>query len=127
VWGARTTVDPVITDWMYVNVRRLLLYLEESIQESIRWAIFQPNNLTLWQQLRLTIVDFLTRVWQDGALFGATADEAFRVRIDEALNPQPVRALGRLNIEIKVAPVRPAEFIVVRIGLWDSGNEVNEG
>lgn len=126
VWGARTTVDPVITDWLYVNVRRLMLYLEESIQEGIRWAVFQPNDLTLWQQLRRTIGDFLTRVWQDGALFGATAQEAFQVRIDEALNPPSVRALGRLNIEIRVAPVRPAEFIVVRIGLWDGGGDVSE-
>jgi phage tail sheath protein FI len=127
VWGARTTVDPVITDWLYVNVRRLMLYLEESIQEGIRWAVFQPNDLTLWQQLRRSIGDFLTGVWRDGALFGATPEEAFQVRIDAALNPPSVRALGRLNIEIKVAPVRPAEFIVVRIGLWDGGGEVNEG
>ena len=127
VWGARTTVDPVITDWLYLNVRRLLLYLEESIQESIRWAVFQPNDLTLWQQLKRSIDDFLTGVWNDGALFGEKAEDAFRVRIDAALNPPSVRALGRLNIEIKVAPVRPAEFIVVRIGLWDGGGEVNEG
>ena len=126
VWGARTTLDQG-TDFLYVNVRRLLLYLEESIQEGIRWAVFSPNDLTLWQQLKRTIGDFLTRVWRDGALFGATADEAFQVRIDAALNPPPVRALGRLNIEIKVAPVRPAEFIVVRIGLWDGGGDVNEG
>jgi phage tail sheath protein FI len=127
VWGARTTVDPIVTDWLYINVRRLLLYLEESIQEGIRWAVFQPNDLTLWQQLKRTIGDFLTRVWRDGALFGATAEEAFQVRIDAALNPPSVRALGRLNIEIKVAPVRPAEFIVVRIGLWDGGGDVDEG
>jgi phage tail sheath protein FI len=126
VWGARTTVDPVVTDWLYVPVRRLLLYLEESIQEGIRWAIFAPSDLTLWKQLERTITAFLTSVWQDGALFGATADEAFRVRIDEALNPPSERALGRLYIEIKVAPVRPAEFIIVRIGLWDGGGDVNE-
>lgn len=126
VWGARTTVDPNVTDWLYIPVRRLLLYIEESIQEGIRWAVFQPNNLALWQQLKRTISDFLLRVWQDGALFGATADQAFRVRIDEALNPPSTRALGRLYIEVKVAAVRPAEFIVVRIGLWDGGAEVRE-
>jgi hypothetical protein len=126
VWGARTTVDPEITDWVYINVRRLLLYLEESIQEGIRWAIFSPNNLTLWKQLTRTISEFLTGVWRNGGLFGETAEEAFQVRIDEALNPPSVRALGRLYIEIKVAPVRPAEFIIVRIGLWDGGGDVAE-
>jgi phage tail sheath protein FI len=127
VWGARTTVRTDITDWTYVNVRRLMLFIEESIQEGIRWAVFEPNNLTLWQQLKRTINDFLTRVWRDGALFGDTAEKAFRVRIDEALNPPSTRALGQLFIEISVAPVRPAEFIIVRIGQWDGGGEVKEG
>ncbi|HYL05009.1 MAG TPA: phage tail sheath subtilisin-like domain-containing protein [Thermoanaerobaculia bacterium] len=127
VWGARTLVPPAITDWLYVSVRRLLLYLEGSIEEGIRWAVFEPNNLTLWQQLKRTIGEFLTRVWRDGALFGASADKAFYVRIDEALNPPAVRALGRLYIEIGVAAVRPAEFIIVRIGLWDGGASVTEG
>ena len=126
VWGARTTVDPVITDWIYVNVRRLLLYIEESIEEGIRWAVFEPNNLRLWEALKRTITDFLTRVWRDGALFGATPEQAFYVRIDEAINPPSTRALGRLYIEIGVAPARPAEFIIVRIGLWDGGSEVSE-
>jgi uncharacterized protein len=126
IWGARTTGDPEVTDWIYVNVRRLLLYLEESLQESLRWAVFEPNDLALWQKLKRTITAFLTGVWRDGALFGATAEEAFQVRIDEALNPPSSRALGRLFVEIKVAPVRPAEFIVVRIGLWDGGGEVSE-
>lgn len=126
VWGARTTIDPNITDWLYVNVRRLMLYIEESIEEGIRWAVFEPNNLALWQKLKRTINDFLTRVWRDGALFGDTPDKAFYVRIDEALNPPSTRAIGRLYIEIGVAPVRPAEFIIVRIGLWDGGSEVTE-
>lgn len=126
VWGARTTGDPNVTDWIYVNVRRLMLYLEESIQESIRWAVFEPNNPDLWQKLRRTINAFLEQVWRDGALFGTTAEQAYRVRIDEALNPPSTRALGRLYIEIKVAPVRPAEFIVVRIGMWDGQADVTE-
>lgn len=126
VWGGRTTVDPAITDWLYVNVRRLMLYIEESIEEGIRWAVFEPNNLALWQKLKRTINEFLTRVWRDGALFGATADQAFYVRIDEALNPPSTRALGQLHIEIGVAPVRPAEFVIVQIGLWDGGSEVAE-
>ena len=126
VWGARTTVQPDITDWLYINVRRLLLFIEESVQEGIRWAVFEGNDLTLWQKLTRTIRAFLTQVWKDGGLFGATADQAFRVRIDEALNPPSERNLGRLHIEIQVAPVRPAEFIAVRIGLWDGGGDITE-
>jgi hypothetical protein len=71
--------------------------------------------------------EFLTRVWRDGALFGATAEEAFYVRIDEILNPDSERALGRLNIEIGVRPSYPAEFIIVRIGLWQGGSTVSQG
>jgi hypothetical protein len=126
VWGARTTGDPQITDWVYVSVRRLMIYIEQSIESGIRWAVFEPNGLPLWQKLKRTLNEFLTRVWRDGALFGATADKAFYVRIDEALNPPATRALGRLYIEIGVAPVRPAEFIVVRIGLWDGGAQISE-
>ena len=124
VWGARTPATD--TNWQYVNIRRLFLYLEESIQEGIRWAVFEPNNLALWQKLKRTLTDFLTRAWRDGALFGAKAEEAFYVRIDEVLNPFSQQQLGRLTIEIGVRPTYPAEFIVVRIGIWDGGSEVSE-
>ena len=129
VWGARTTVDPANTDWIYVNVRRLMLFLEESIEESLKFsAVFEPNNLALWEKLKRILNEFLERVWRDGALFGAKPEQAFRVRIDEALNPASTRALGRLYIEISVAAVRPAEFIIVRIGLSrDGASEVSEG
>jgi hypothetical protein len=124
VWGARTITKD--TNWQYVNIRRLFLFLEESIEEGIRWAVFEPNNLQLWQKLKRTITEFLTRVWRDGALFGETAKDAFYVRIDEALNPPATQALGRLYIEIGVRPAYPAEFIVVRIGIWQGGAEVSE-
>jgi phage tail sheath protein FI len=124
LWGARTTATD--TNWQYVNIRRLFLYLEESIQEGIRWAVFEPNNLELWQKLKRTLSDFLMRAWRDGALFGAKATDAFYVRIDEALNPFSERQLGRLRIEIGVCPSYPAEFIIVRIGIWDGGSEVSE-
>lgn len=126
VWGARTTAPKTETDWTYVNVRRLMLYIEESIQEGIRWAVFKPNDRPLWQSLKRTIGDFLENVWKAGGLTGATREQAYQVRIDEGLNPASEIALGRLHIEIKVAPVRPAEFIIVRIGLWDGGAEVTE-
>ena len=126
IWGSRTTVSTDTTDWIYINVRRLMLYIEESLQKGIRWAVFEPNNLFLWQKLKRTITEFLTRVWRSGALFGAKPEEAFYVRIDEALNPDSVRALGRLYIEIGVRVSYPAEFIIIRIGLWDGGAEVSE-
>jgi phage tail sheath protein FI len=126
LWGARTTATTVDNNWMYVNVRRLFLFVEESIQEGIRWAVFEPNNTGLWQKLRRSISDFLTRVWRDGALFGDKAEDAFYVRIDEALNPDSQRALGRLTIEIGMRPSYPAEFIIVRIGIWQGGSEVTE-
>ncbi|HEY3002297.1 MAG TPA: phage tail sheath subtilisin-like domain-containing protein [Kribbellaceae bacterium] len=127
VWGARTTAPPAETPWRYVNIRRLFLFVEESIQEGIRWAVFEPNDLALWKKLDRTIREFLTRVWRSGALFGATADEAFYIKIDEELNPAAVRALGQVVIEIGMAPVRPAEFVIVRIGIWDGGSSVSEG
>jgi len=124
VWGARTTASD--RNWQYVNIRRLFLFLEESIQEGINWAVFEPNNLALWQGLRRSIGDFLTAAWRDGALFGATAEEAFYVRIDEVINPFSEQQLGRLHIEIGVRPTYPAEFIVVRIGIWQGGSEITE-
>jgi Bacteriophage tail sheath protein len=128
VWGARTTASGYGGDanWQYANIRRLFLYIEESIQEGIRGAVFEPNNLALWQKLKRSLSDFLTRTWREGALFGAKAAEAFYVRIDEVLNPFSEQQLGRLHIEIGVRPSYPAEFIIVRIGIWDGGSEVNE-
>ena len=127
VWGARTTAPAAEAPWRYINVRRLLLYIEESIEEGIRWAVFEPNDLGLWQKLKRTIAEFLTRVWRDGALFGATPAEAFYVKCDEELNPSSTRALGQVFVEIGVAPVRPAEFVIIRIGQWEGGSETTEG
>lgn len=126
VWGGRTTAPKDEVPWRYVNVRRLFLFIEKSIQRGIRWAVFEPNDQALWKKLDRTITEFLTRVWRSGALFGKTAAEAFYVKIDEELNPASVRALGQVIIEIGVAPVRPAEFVIVRIAMWDGGSESNE-
>ena len=106
--------------------RRLFEFLEESIQEGINWAVFEPNNEQLWKKLHRTITAFLTGVWRDGALFGDTPEEAFYVRIDEVLNPVASRELGELHIEIGCQPAYPAEFIVVRIGIWEGGSEITE-
>jgi len=124
VWGARTTAAD--RNWQYVNIRRLFLFLEESLQEGIRWAVFEPNEPGLWQKLKRSIRDFLRQQWRAGALFGNKEEEAFYVRIDEVLNPDSQRALGRLTIEIGVRPSYPAEFIVVRIGIWAGGGDVSE-
>jgi hypothetical protein len=124
LWGARTTATN--RNWQYANIRRLFLFLEESIEEGIRWAVFEPNNQALWQKLKRSISAFLTQQWRDGALYGTRPQEAFYVRIDEVLNPDTERALGRLHIEIGVRPSYPAEFIIVRIGIWQGGSEVSE-
>ena len=124
VWGARTTAGDLDRNWQYVNIRRLFIYTEQSIERGIRWAVFEPNDLALWQKLKRSIGDFLTALWGDGALFGAKATDAFYVRIDEELNPPSTRALGRLYIEVGMVPTYPAEFIVLRIGIWNGGSEV---
>lgn len=126
IWGARTTSGDLDRNWQYVNVRRLFIFLEQSIEVGIRWAVFEPNDLSLWQRLKRTISAFLTQAWRDGALFGAKAEDAFYVRIDEELNPPASRALGRLTIEVGLQPTYPAEFIVLRIGIWDGGAEATQ-
>lgn len=113
IWGARTlTSDP---EWKYINIRRLFLFLEESILKATQWVVFEPNDPKLWGSVKRNITAFLTRVWRDGALFGATADEAFFVKVDEENNPPEVRNAGQLIIEIGCAPVKPAEFVIIRI------------
>jgi Bacteriophage tail sheath protein len=124
VWGARTISTS--TQWRYVNVRRLLLFIEESIQEGTQFAVFEPNNIELWGKVKRQVSDFLTRLWSEGALFGVTADDAFSVRIDEDLNPPSVRQLGQLIIEVKLFPTTPAEFIVFRIIQQPGGPVVQE-
>jgi hypothetical protein len=125
LWAARTTATDA--NWQYVNIRRLFIYLEKSIQEGIRWAVFEPNNTQLWNKLKRSIGAFLNQAWRDGALFGDKATDAYYVRIDDALNPFSEQQLGRLHIEIGVRPSYPAEFIIVRIGIWAGGSDVSEG
>jgi phage tail sheath protein FI len=126
VWGARTTTPKDDVPWRYVNVRRLFLFIEESIKVGIRSSVFEPNDFGLWKRLDRTITDFLTRVWRSGALVGRVPEHAFRVKIDEELNPPSVQALGQVIIEIMIAPVKPAEFVIVRIAMWDGGSETTE-
>ena len=116
VWGARTiSSDP---SWRYINVRRLFNFVEKSIDGGTQWTVFEPNDQTLWSAIRRDATAFLKRVWMDGALLGATPDQAFYVKCDEELNPAEVRDAGQVIIEIGIAPVKPAEFVVFRISQW---------
>ena len=127
VWGARTIAPKDLTQWRYVNVRRLLLFIEESIQEGTVFAVFEPNEKGLWKKLERQVGDFLLRRWEEGALFGDTPEDAFRVRIDEELNPDSLRALGILTIEVIVVPTTPAEFVVFRVISDPTGSVLDEG
>ncbi len=113
IWGARTLSN--IAEWRYVSVRRLMLFLEESIDQGTQFVVFEPNDPVLWGNVKRTLTAFLTRVWRDGALFGATPEEAFFVKVDGENNPPEVRDAGQLIVEVGVAPVKPAEFVIIRI------------
>ena len=124
VWGARTiSTDPL---WKYINIRRLFLYIEESIEEATQWVIFEPNNERLWTRITAAVTQFLTRVWRDGALMGTTPEEAFFVKCDRSTMTQDDIDNGRLIVLIGVAPVKPAEFVIFRIGQTAAGAEVTE-
>ncbi|HDS01552.1 MAG TPA: phage tail sheath family protein [candidate division Zixibacteria bacterium] len=124
VWGARTvSSDP---SWRYINVRRLFIMVEESIKNGTQWVVFEPNDHTLWKRIKRNITAFLLRVWNDGALFGQTPEQAFYVKCDEETNPPEVVDAGMVVIEIGMAPVKPAEFVIFRISQWQSGSSVNE-
>jgi len=119
VWGARViTSDP---DWIYVNVRRLMIFLEKSIDLGLQWVVFEPNAEPLWARVKRTITNFLTTVWRNGALEGTKPEEAFFVKCDDTTMTQDDIDNGRLIVVIGVAPVRPAEFVIIRIGLWTAG------
>jgi uncharacterized protein len=106
------------SDWKYVNVRRYLAYLEHSIDQGTRWAVFEPNDESLWAAVRRSITDFLDAEWRDGPLQGDRAEDAFFVACDRTTMTQNDIDNGRLVVEIGVAPIRPAEFVIFRIGQW---------
>jgi phage tail sheath protein FI len=118
VFGARTLGGEQDPEWRYIPVRRLFLFLRDSINAGVQWTVFEPNDMALWGKLRRNLSAFLTNVWRSGALIGATPDEAFFVRCDETLNTPDTQALGQVIAEIGVAVVRPAEFVIFRISQW---------
>lgn len=116
VWGARTlSADP---EWKYVNVRRYCCYLERSIDEGTQWAVFEPNDEPLWSRVRGSVEGFLYNEWRSGALLGSKPEQAFFVRCDRGTMTQDDLDNGHLICLVGVAPTRPAEFILFRIGQW---------
>jgi phage tail sheath protein FI len=121
VYGGRViTSDP---DWKYVNVRRLLIFIEASIERGLQWVVFEPNAEPLWARVRRVITNFLNVVWRNGALEGVKAEEAFFVKCDRTTMTQTDIDNGRLIVVVGVAPVKPAEFVIVRIGLWTARSD----
>ncbi|SDO43789.1 hypothetical protein SAMN04515671_0936 [Nakamurella panacisegetis] len=113
IWGARTLASD--TDWRYINVRRLFNMVEATIAEGTQWAVFEPNDMALWEGIKRTLTGFLRGLWSAGALFGASADQAFYVKCDAETNPPESIDQGLLIVEVGIAPVKPAEFVVFRI------------
>lgn len=113
IWGARTLSSD--SDWRYINVRRLFNMIETTILDGTQYAVFEPNDQELWAGVTRTLTAFLNGLWRSGALFGTTADEAFYVKCDAETNPPESIDEGKLVVEVGVAPVKPAEFVIFRI------------
>ena len=123
VWGARTVAPPA-NNWKYLNVRRLFAMIEELIAISTRWVIFEPNDRPLWNDLKRDISAFLTVLHSQGALAGDHPDQAFFVKCDRETNPPEIVDLGQVVVVIGIAPVKPAEFLIIRIGQSAAGTTV---
>jgi phage tail sheath protein FI len=122
LWGARTiSSDP---EWKYVNLRRYFAYLEHSIDKGTQWAVFEPNGEMLWGNVRRTIEDFLLNEWQNGALLGDKPEKAYFVKCDRSTMTQNDLDNGRLVCLIGVAPLKPAEFVIFRIGQWTADRKI---
>jgi Bacteriophage tail sheath protein len=119
VWGARTVhgADWLASDWKYIPVRRLALFIENSIDRGTQWAVFEPNDEPLWAKLRASVEKFLRDLFRSGAFPGSTPEEAFFVRCDRTTMTQDDLDAGRVNVHVGFAPLRPAEFVIIRIGI----------
>jgi phage tail sheath protein FI len=124
VYGARVITSD--EEWKYINVRRLFIFLEASLDEGTQWAVFEPNDQTLWNRLIQSVSSFLTTIWQQGGLMGATADQAYFVKCGYDTMSSDDIENGRLIMLVGVAPVFPAEFVIIRIGQWAGGSSVQE-
>jgi hypothetical protein len=126
VWGARTLATKSDPSWKYINVRRLFIMVEQSIMLGSQWAVFEPNDHTLWKKLTRDVRAYLMRVWRSGALFGQTPEEAFYVKCDTETNPRYLIDAGQVNVQVGICPVKPAEFVIFSIGQWDGGALIEE-
>jgi len=124
VYGARCITSN--EEWKYINVRRLFIFLEASLDQGTQWAVFEPNDQQLWNRLIQSVSSFLTTIWQQGGLMGATADQAFFVKCGyDTMSSDDIQN-GRLIMLVGIAPVFPAEFVIIRIGQWAGGSSVQE-
>jgi phage tail sheath protein FI len=117
VWGARTIAgsDAAGSQWKYVPIRRLTLFLESSLYQGTQWAVFEPNAEPLWGQVRLSVGNFMQGLFMKGAFAGTTPQQAYFVKCDGENNPDSSVAMGILNITVGFAPLYPAEFVVIQI------------
>jgi uncharacterized protein len=116
IWGARTLSSNAL--WRYISVRRLFNMVETSIENATQWTVFEPNDPSLWGKVTRDVGAFLTTIWSSGALYGTSPGQAFYVKCDAETNPPESRDMGRLVVEIGIAPVKPAEFVIFRISQW---------
>jgi phage tail sheath protein FI len=116
-WGARTLdgSDDIGSEWKYIPIRRLALFLEESLFRGTQWVVFEPNDEPLWASIRLNLNAFMLSLFRQGAFQGSTPDKAFYVKCDAETTTQNDRNLGIVNIEVGFAPLKPAEFVVIKI------------
>jgi phage tail sheath protein FI len=117
VWGARTTfgADVRASEWKYVPVRRTALFIEQSLDNGLKWVVFEPNDEPLWAQVRLNVGAFMQDLFRKGAFQGTTPREAYLVRCDSTTTTPGDVARGIVNILVGFAPLRPAEFVVLQI------------
>jgi uncharacterized protein len=123
VWGARTLVgaDTVGSQWKYVPIRRFTLFLESSLYDGTQWVVFEPNDETLWGQIRLNVGAFMQSLFLKGAFQGTTPQQAYFVKCDGENNPQSSINQGIVNIEVGFAPLYPAEFVIIQIQQMTAG------
>ncbi len=116
-WGARTLAgsDDLGSEWKYIPIRRLALFLEESLFRGTKWVVFEPNDEPLWASIRLNLNAFMNSLFRQGAFQGSTPDKAFYVKCDSETTTQNDRNLGIVNIEVGFAPLKPAEFVIIKI------------
>jgi hypothetical protein len=116
-WGARTLRgnDEVGSEWKYVPIRRLALYLEESLYRGLKWVVFEPNDEPLWAQIRLNVGAFMHDLFRQGAFQGTSPRDAYFVKCDKDTTTQSDRNRGIVNILVGFAPLKPAEFVIIKI------------